>query len=100
MGGAPACLVASSLAWGLRWPIVTALTNRATPSAERATVVSMVSLATRAGVAVMVPVAGLVVDRWSADAAVVMSAAGMAVAGLMFLRLPRDDSGRRDDDDR
>lgn len=95
---AAVALSLSSLSWGMRSPIHSALRNKHTPSSERATVSSIQNLLTRCALAVCVPLAGIVVDSWSADTAVFLSALGVGACGAVLLWLPASEANRKTSD--
>jgi fucose permease len=61
-----------SISWGVQWPIVSNLTNDRVPVDSRATVISLVALCKRLGLACLVPVVAYVADSRSVPSAYVV----------------------------
>jgi MFS family permease len=58
-------IIISSLFWGIRGPIITHLTNLETASKNRATIISIGNLGNRLGLAICVPIFGIISDIYN-----------------------------------
>ena len=72
-------IIAGSIFWGLRWPVISHLMNLEVKSKNRATVISIGNLANKLGLAIFAPIFGHFVDLYNVNIAFKLA------AGLSFI---------------
>ncbi len=82
-------ILLSPLAWSVLHPPVTDYLARRVPDRERATVLSLNSMASQLGTAIATPVVGVIADGRGTGAALLAATAGLSVAGALGYALWR-----------
>ena len=80
-------LTVSSLSWGVRWPILSHLTNLEIGSSNRATVLSMSKMANYLGFVIVSPIFGYIADLYGISTLVLIDTITSVFLAFIYFRL-------------